>query len=377
MLEEEKRTWAEIKLSSIGYNFDSMRAKLPKDCKFMGVVKADAYGHGAVQIARYLEVIHCDYLGVACIDEAEELRNAGNKLPILILGTTPAEFADRLSKLKVTQTVGSLELAKDYSKAMSKLGKTLKIHLKLETGMGRQGFDVKNGDVSEAVSALALHSLEAEGIYTHFAVSDEPSKDDYTRAQFKTFTESIEKIEGASGVHFAIRHCANSGAMINYPEMYLDMVRPGLALYGLFPNGEINKQDLAPAMELKSRIVAVSEHEAGACISYGCTFTTDKKMRVAVLPIGYADGLHRVLSGKIDVLINGARCKQIGRICMDMCMVDVSDIPEVKIGDIATIFGHDGKDEVISVEEQAEKAGTISYEMICAVSQRVPRVYKQ
>ena len=376
-MDSKKRTWADIKISAIGYNYYSMRAKLPKDCKFMGVVKADAYGHGALQVARYLEIIHCDYLGVACIDEAEELRNAGNKLPILILGTTPAEFADRLIKLNVTQTVGSLELAKEYSEVISKLGETLKIHLKLETGMGRQGFDVKSGDVSEAVSTLALTGLEAEGIYTHFAVSDEPSKEDYTRRQFKAFTDAVEKIESVSGVQFAIKHCANSGAMINYPEMYLDMVRPGLALYGLFPNGEQDKLDLAPAMELKSRIVAVSEHEAGDCISYGCTFTADKKMRIAVLPIGYADGLHRVLSGKIDVLIHGVRCKQIGRICMDMCMVDISDIPDVKIGDIATIFGHDGEDEIISVQEQAKKADTISYELICAVSQRVPRVYKQ
>lgn len=377
MLEENKRTWADVKLSAIEQNYNSMRAKLPKDCKFMGVVKADAYGHGAVEIAGYLEKLHCDYLGVACIDEAQELREAGNKLPILILGTTPAEYVDRLIKLNVTQTIASLEDAKEYAIALSKLGEKLKIHIKLETGMGRQGFDVKSGDVGEVVSALALTELEAEGIYSHFAVSDEPEKEDYTRRQFENFLSTVEKIEKASGVHFAIRHCANSGAMINYPETYLDMVRPGLALYGMFPNGEKDKLHLTPAMELKSRIIAVSEHEAGDCISYGCTFTTDKKMRVAVLPIGYADGLHRILSGKIDVLINGQRCRQIGRICMDMCMADVSDIPDVKPGDIATIFGHDGKDEVISVEEVAEKAGTVSYEMICAVSQRVPRVYKQ
>ena len=377
MLEEEKRTWADVKLSAIGHNYHSMRAKLPRDCKFMGVVKADAYGHGAVQIARYLETIHCDYLGVACLDEAQELRNAGSKLPILILGTTPAEYADRLIKLNVTQTVGTLELAKEYSERISKLGETLKIHIKLETGMGRQGFDVKAGDVSEVISALELPGLEAEGVYTHLAVSDEPEKDDYTRRQFEIFLASIEKIEKVSGKHFSIRHCANSGAMINYPEMYLDMVRPGLALYGMFPNGEKDKMDLVPAMELKSRIFAVSEHETGDCISYGCTFTADKKMRAAILPIGYADGLHRILSGKIDVLIHGKRCRQIGRICMDMCMVDVSDIPDVKPGDIATIFGYDGEQEIISVEELAEKAGTISYEMVCAVSQRVPRVYKQ
>ena len=374
MLEDKKRTWAEVKISAIGWNYDEMRAKLPRGCRFMGMVKADAYGHGAVEIARYLERIHCDYLAVACIDEAEELRKAGNKLPILVLGTTNPEFADRVIKLGVTQTVGSLEAAKEYSSIAGKLGEKMKIHLKLETGMGRLGFNVKNGDVSQAVEALKLPNFEAEGVFTHFAVSDELCKDDYTRKQFKTFLSAVEKIENASNMHFAIKHCANSGAMINYPEMYLDMVRPGLALYGMYPGDEEGGLRLAPAMEIKSRIIAVSEYEAGDKISYGCTFTADKKMKIAVLPIGYADGLHRVLSGKIDVLIHGQRCRQIGRICMDMCMVDVTDLPNVASGDVATIFGHDGE-ETISVNELAEKAGTISYEIVCAVSPRVPRVY--
>ena len=374
MLEDKKRTWAEIKISGIGYNYYSMKAKLPENCKFMGMIKADAYGHGAVPIARYLELVHCDYLAVACIDEAQELRDAGNKLPILVLGTTPIEFTERLVKLGVAQSVGNIDMARGYSEELVKLGAKLKIHLKLETGMGRQGFYVKNGDVSEAVSTLSLPNFEAEGVYTHFAVSDELSKDDYTQKQFMLFTDSIEKIEKEAGIHFEIRHCANSGAMINYPEMYLDMVRPGIALYGMYPGAEKGGLRLAPAMELKSRIIAVSDYEAGDCISYGCTFTADKKMRVAVIPIGYADGLHRVLSNKIDVLIHSKRCRQIGRICMDMCMIDVTDVPEVKVGDIATIFGYDGH-EFISVNELAEKAGTISYEMVCAISQRVPRVY--
>ena len=374
MLEDKKRTWAEIKISGIGYNYYTMKAKLPENCKFMGMIKADAYGHGAVPIARYLELVHCDYLAVACIDEAQELRDAGNKLPILVLGTTPIEFTERLVKLSVAQSVGNVDMARGYSSELGKLGAKLKIHLKLETGMGRQGFYVKNGDVSEAVSTLSLPNFEAEGVYTHFAVSDELSKDDYTQKQFKLFTDAIEKIEKEAGIHFEIRHCANSGAMINYPEMYLDMVRPGIALYGMYPGAEKGGLRLAPAMELKSRVIAVSDYEAGDCISYGCTFTADKKTRVAVIPIGYADGLHRVLSNKIDVLIHSKRCRQIGRICMDMCMIDVTDVPEVKVGDIATIFGYDGH-EFISVNELAEKAGTISYEMVCAISQRVPRVY--
>ncbi|MGI5984920.1 MAG: alanine racemase [Clostridiales bacterium] len=374
MLENTKRTWAEINLSAINCNYRSMREKLPENCKFMGVVKADAYGHGAVPIAGFLEKAYCDYLAVAFIDEAEELRNAGNKLPILILGATPVEFVERLTKLNVTQTVSNLETAREYSEALSKLGEKLKIHIKLETGMGRLGFNVKNGDVNEVVSMLSFPNLEAEGIYTHFSVSDEPSKDEYTHRQFRVFCEAVDKIEKEAGVDFAIRHCVNSGAMVNYPKMYLDMVRPGLALYGMYPGAEKGDISLSPAMELKSRIAAVTEHEAGDCISYGAAFTADKKMRIAVLPIGYADGLHRVLSNKIDVLIHGRRCRQIGRICMDMCMVDVTEVPDAKAGDVATIFGQDGE-ESISVNELAEKAGTISYELVCAVSQRVPRVY--
>lgn len=374
MLEDKKRTWAEINTSSIGNNLRSMREKLPEGCKFMGLVKADAYGHGAIEIARCLEKLKCDYLSVACIAEAEELRNAGIKLPILILGATPAEFTERLVKYDVVQTVGSLENAKDYSKAASELGAKLKIHIKVDTGMGRLGFEVKNGDVSKVLETLKQPNLEAEGIYTHLAVADEPDKEEYTRNQFRLFMDTIEKIEKASGVHFAIRHCANSGAMINYPEMYLDMVRPGLLLYGLYPGAETGGIELEPVMELKSRIVAVTEHEKGDCISYGCTFTAQRKSKIAVLPIGYADGLHRALSGKIDVLIHGQRCPQVGRICMDMCMIDVTDAPAVKVGDVATVFGHDGKSTIL-VNELAEKAGTIPYELVCAVSQRVPRVY--
>lgn len=373
MLEDKKRTWAEISLSNLGRNYRAMKEKLQKNCRFMGMMKADAYGHGAIPVAKYLETINCDYLAVACIDEAEELRDAGIKLPILVLGTTPPEFTARLIKLDVAQSVGSKEMAEGYSAELERLGEKLTIHIKLETGMGRQGFNVKNGDVSEVVSVLSLPRLVAEGVYTHFAVSDEPTKD-YTKNQFKCFTQAIDKIEKEAGHHFEIRHCANSGAMINYPEMYLDMVRPGIALYGMYPGKELGGISLTPVMELKSRIIAVSEYEAGDSISYGCTFTAERKLRVAVIPIGYADGLHRAASGKIDVLVHGKRCRQIGRICMDMCMIDVTELPDVGVGDIATVFGHDGNEE-ISVDELAEKAGTISYEMVCAISQRVPRVY--
>ena len=249
----------------------------------------------------------------------------------------------------------------------------MKIHLKLDTGMGRMGFGVRRGGIDEVLRTLRLSALEAEGVFTHFAVSDEPEGEAFTREQLSAFTELVRQIEAASGHRFAIKHCANSGAVLNYPETYLDMIRPGLILYGLYP-GENEPLELCPVMELKSRVSAVYEHEKGDTISYGRTFTAEKKMRVAVLPIGYADGLSRCLSGKIDVLLHGKRCPQIGRICMDMCMVDVTDLPEVRPGDVATIFGHDGS-AVIPVSELASIAGTISYEIICGISPRVPRVY--
>lgn len=374
MLDQKKRTWAQVSVSAIQYNYGKMRQKLPEGCKFMGMVKANAYGHGAVQVSKMLQRYGCDYLAVACLDEAEEIRSAGVTLPILILGATNPEFAARVADCGAAQTVAGLEYAKELSRALEKAGKTVKIHIKLETGMGRTGFNVKSGEVSDAVSAVKLPGFELEGIFTHFAVSDEPDGEEYTKTQFKCFTEAADKIEKTAGVKFAIKHCANSGAMINYPEMYLDMVRPGIALYGIYPGAREKGLELTPAMELKSRIIDVHEIEAGETVSYGCAFKAEKKMRVAVLPIGYGDGLHRILSDKLEVIIGDKRCRQIGRICMDMCMVDVTDVPNVKAGDIATIFGHD-YDEIIRVTEVAEKAGTISYEIFTGISPRVPRFY--
>ena len=373
MQREKMRTWTEIRAWSLAYNVHSMRQKLPPDCKFMGMVKADAYGHGSVGVSRFLETIGVDYLAVACIDEAEKIRRAGNKLPMLILGVTPPEFTQTLVELDVAQTVGDLATAKEYAQRLAETGDTLKVHIKLETGMGRLGFNVKNGEVMQAAQAALLPNLEAEGIFTHFAVSDEPEKHAYTKRQFELFMAAVQKIEQARGARFKIRHCANSGAMINYPEMYLDMVRPGIALYGIHPGSECGGINLSPVMALKSRISAVSDYEKGDCISYGCRFTAEKKLRVAVLPIGYADGLHRSLSGKIEVLIRGRRCRQLGTICMDMCMVDVTDVPDVKAGDVATLIGEDGGD-AISAKDLAEKAGTIPYEIVCAISERVPRL---
>ncbi len=370
----QKRTWAEIHLDNIAGNVLAMREKLPAGCRFLGVVKADAYGHGAVPVAKKLESIGCEYLAVACIDEAVELREAGVKAPILILGYTPPVYAAELSRYAVTQAVGSLDMARELSANAGNA--PVRVHLKLETGMGRTGFRVLNGqELDEAAEALKLPGLDAEGVFTHFAVSDEFG-DPFTQEQFTRFMSAVTSLEASRGSRFRIRHCANSGAVINYREYCLDMVRPGIATYGLYPAKETGGIPLRPGMSLRSRIVQVTSHEAGDTISYGRRFRAEGPMRVAVVPIGYADGLHRALSGQLEVLIRGRRCRQLGRICMDMCMVDVTQLDDVRPGEIATIFGRDG-DAEISVDELAEKAGTISYELLCAVSPRVPRIYSE
>lgn len=374
MLNEKKRTWAEVKATSLQYNYYKIREYIPEGCKIMGVVKANAYGHGAVTVSKIMERFGCDYLGVATIDEAEELRSAGVKLPILILSHTSDEFLDRVIKADCAQALGSPEAARLYSKRLQKSSQKLKVHIKLETGMGRTGFDAKSGGYKGVLDALAMDCFEAEGVFTHFASADDLEQRDYTLGQFELFNKAVVEIEENSGKKFALKHCANSAAMISYPQTHLDMVRVGISLYGVYPGPDRGTLDLSPAMELHSRIIQIAELEPGDSVSYGRHFTADKKMRVAVLPVGYADGLHRGLSGKIDVIINGTRCRQLGTICMDMCLVDVTELSKPAIGDMAVIFGHD-KHEVITVTELADKIDTISYELLCAVSARVPRVY--
>ncbi len=374
-MDERKRTWAEISLDNIRHNFFEMKSRLLPGQKFLGVVKANAYGHGAVQVSRLLEECGADYLAVACLDEAEQLRDAGISLPILILGCTPAEYTDRLIDLDITQALGTLENAEIMSAIAVRRGKPVRVHLKVDSGMGRVGFTCHGGcdPIEDMLKVVSLPGLDIEGIFTHFAVSDVLG-DKYTDMQFEAFTGIINRLEERSGFKFKIRHCTNSGAMINYPWAYLDMVRPGIALYGCYPAGERGGLSLLPAMSVKTRIAQIKDFLPGNTVSYGRIYTADAPRKIAVVPIGYADGLHRVLSGKIDMLVNGVRVPQVGRICMDMCMLDVTGVPDVRVGDIATFFGHDG-DSFISVDEQAEKSGTISYELLCAMSPRVKRVY--
>lgn len=372
MNDMRKRTWAEIDLSAIEENVNAMRARLPQGCRYLGVIKANAYGHGAVPVAKRLEAMGVEYLAVACLDEVIELRDAGVQAPILILGVTPVEYARELAALNAAQAVGSYAYAEALDTALAGTGKRLRVHLKLETGMGRTGFRAFGDDrLADAVRAMDLEALEPEGVFTHFSVSDAPQPErEFTHEQFARFLAAVERLEAESGRKFAIRHCANSGAMLSFPETHLDMVRPGVAMYGLYPGPDHGGVTLRPAMALYSRVYTVEDHFPGDTISYGRRFTVEKPMRVAVVPIGYADGLHRVLSGRIELYIAGQRCRQIGRICMDMCMVDVTGL-DVKPGDVAEIFGAH-----IPVSELAEKAGTIHYEICCALSPRVPRIYK-
>ena len=372
----QKRTWAEINLDNLRHNYESIRAALPEGCRFLGVVKADAYGHGAPTVARLLQSCGADYLAVSCLDEALELRDGGITMPILILGHTPHEYTGTLISNDITQTVTCLAKALEYSSEAERLGKTLKIHIKLDTGMSRLGFLCSGAHFDEGVQnvidSCRLPGIMPEGVFTHFAVSDDPgevSSEEYTRAQFALFTAVIDAVRERGGISFAIRHCANSGAVVNFPEMALDMVRPGLLLYGYGDNtGRLN---LKPCMRLVTTVSTIKIYEPGTCVSYGRRFVTERRTRMGVLGIGYADGLPRLISNKCSFAAAGGYAPQRGSICMDMCMVDLTDLPEVDVGSEVEVFGEHNDINLLS-----DAACTIPYELLCAVSKRVPRVYK-
>lgn len=367
------RTWAEVNLGNLEHNYRALRSCLETGCRFLGVVKANAYGHGAVPVAKRLEELGVEYLAVACLEEAGELRNAGIGAPILILGATPPELAAEVVDLNVTQAVFTPELAKALSEAAGAAGKRAKVHLKVDTGMSRLGVLAHDPQAAarELAALFEYPHLEPEGIFTHFANAD--GDEDYTMLQFTRFLDTLAELKDGFGRELEIRHCAASAAMLKYPCMHLDMVRPGIVLYGHYPDPSCEGLDgpgLRPVMSLYSRVAAVRDFPENTPVSYGCTASFGGAGRTAVLPIGYADGLHRVLSNESGVWLDG-ECRQImGRVCMDMCMVGLSPSAEVRPGDVAEIFG-----EHLPVERHAEVAGTISYELLCAVSPRVPRLY--
>ena len=368
-----ERIWADVSLSAIVDNYRAVRERLTPGCRVMASVKADAYGHGAVPVARALAADGVDWLAVSHISEAAELREAGITLPILLLAYTPPAEAARLAALGAVQSVSDGDYAAALNAAAAAAGVTVEVHIKLDTGMGRIGF-VCYGDapIDEIAAACALPHLKPTGVFTHFALADvaTPEADAFTRTQFARFTEALNRLE-ARGVTFALRHCCNSAAALRFPEMHLDMVRPGIVLYGCPPDeGLPLPVTLTPAMALRSVIAQIKTVPAGTPISYGGTAVTARESRLATVPIGYADGLLRACSGRIAMAVRGERAPLLGRVCMDQCVLDVTDIPEAAVGDTVTVFG-----EAPTAGELAARVDTISYEIVCRVGKRVPRIY--
>ena len=367
------RTWAEIDLDALVHNFDIIK-KEATGAKLMAVVKADAYGHSVRIVAPILEQHGADAFAVSNIEEAITLRGCGITRPILILGYTPVSMAAQLYLNDISQCVYSPEYAAALSKRACADGVKVKVHIKLDTGMSRLGFDCRDEKLSgieEAVTAARLKGFVFEGIFTHFAVSDrtETSEDGFTDKQYSRFCTAAERFEKA-GLRPKYRHCCNSAAFCLDSDKHFDMCRPGIILYGLTPSSDLKlKENFVPVMTVKSVVSMVKTIKKGDTVSYGRTFTAEKEMKIATVTAGYADGYPRLLSNKGYVLINGKRANIIGRVCMDQMSVDVSDIEDVKQGDEVILFG-----KTLPVEELANMCGTINYEIICGISPRVPRI---
>ena len=376
---------AEIDLKAIAHNIKELRRITHPDARLMGVVKADGYGHGAIEVARCALQNGAEMLGVARIEEGIHIRAAGIEVPILIFGyTLPGRTADLL-EYDLTQTVYTTASAQVLSQAAFSLNKKIKIHLKVDTGMGRLGLLPQNFQrdnsvaintdaIEETLAIAGLDGLELEGIFTHFATADSADKT-YAEAQLDLFMRFLSRLRKA-GLEAPIRHAANSAACIDMPQSHLDMVRPGIASYGLYPSDTVDKKNvsLKPAMSLKACIIHLKKVPAGFMVSYGNTYETRRATTIATIPIGYADGLNRLLSSGGQMLVHGQRAPIIGRVCMDLTMLDVGHIDGVQMGDEVVIFGQQGSD-AITVDEIASSLNTINYEIVSTITARVPRIY--
>ncbi len=362
-------TWAEINLAAIRHNLTEIRRHIQPTAKLCAVVKANAYGHGALEVSKIAEEIGADFLAVATVEEGLQLRRAGFTLPILILGLIPYDAAEIVVENKITAAVSDFELAEKISAAAVKFDTQAKIHLKIETGMGRIGI-FPNDAVALAEKISKLPNIEIEGIFSHFADADSIDKT-FTFQQLEIFKNTCEKIS-ARGIKIKIRHIAESAAILEIPAAHLDMVRSGIITYGLYPSNEVKHTiELQPAMKLVAKVAYVKEISAGTSIGYGREFIAKKTAKIATLPLGYADGYIRAYKG-FHVEIRGNFAPVAGRVCMDQFMVDVSEIPNVKIGDEVILFGS----EKISADDAARHLKTINYEVTCLVSERVPRIFK-
>ena len=365
--------WAEIDLDAIKYNIDSIKRRVDTK-ELIAVVKADAYGHGALDVSKTLVENGATKLAVAVITEAMELRHGNINTPIMILGYTPLEFAADLINYDIEQTIFDLEYAKKLSEIALILGKKAKVHVALDTGMGRIGFLINDNSLNEILKISSLKGLEVVGIFTHFATADESDKN-YSNKQYKKFTDFNEKLI-SKGVNIPLKHVSNSGAIIDMPNTYLDGVRAGIVLYGYYPSEDVLKQnlDLKKAISIKTQVAHVKILDKNEYVSYGRKFKTERKSIIATLPIGYADGYSRALTGKAKVIINGKFAPVVGTICMDQCMIDVTDIGDVHVGDEIIVLGKD-KDLKFDADDMAKAMGTINYEVLCMIKQRIPRVY--
>ncbi|NFI95448.1 alanine racemase [Clostridium botulinum] len=365
--------WAEIDLDAIAYNMRNIK-KLAQNKDVIAVVKADCYGHGALDVVPTLLENGASRLAVAVLTEAIELRNNNVTAPIMILGYTPEYLFEEVVNYDIEQTVYDLEYAKKLSHLAIKFNKKAKVHIAIDTGMGRIGFIPNEKAIKDIKKIYNLKGLDVIGIFTHFSTSDETDKE-YTNEQFNKFTSFIDMLSKV-GVKIPIKHISNSGAIIDMPKTYLDSVRAGIILYGYYPSDEINKDNikLKPALTLKASLTRVQELDINSYIGYGKTFKTERKSIIATLPIGYADGYSRLLAPGAKVIINGKFAPIIGRICMDQCMIDVTDIDDIHVGDEVIILGEDGNLK-LTANDLAKSMGTINYEILCMLKYRIPRVY--
>ena len=368
------RTWAEIDLDAIAFNLKEIRRATKDDAKIMCVVKADAYGHGFFEIAKTLQKNGADAFAVATFEEAKLLRDRGFTELILVLGRVDESLATQMVTYDISATVFDTAYAETMSKVASALGKKAKFHIKLDTGMSRIGFGCTEEDAETIAHICSLPNVEAEGIFSHFACADESDRA-ATDQQYHLFSHMLEML-AEKGISFPYRHICNSAGIMEYPEYHQTMVRPGIILYGCYPSDEVNKAHLSlkPAMTVKARITRIDTKPQGTAVSYGATYHTSNETKIATVSIGYADGYFRSLSGKAYMTVHGVKAPVVGRICMDQCMIDVSAVNTIHVGDEAIVFGNGG-DSSETVTTLATQAGTINYELLCAVGNRTPRIY--
>ncbi|MBO5246610.1 MAG: alanine racemase [Eubacterium sp.] len=369
------RVHADIDLNAMLHNMDEMHRLIHSDTKIMAVIKTDGYGHGATMIAKELEAVPYVYgYAVAAEEEGLALRATGIKKPILILGYTFEEQYEALLQAKITPAIFSLESAQRLSEVAQRLDITTPVHIKLDTGMGRVGFLVSEESADLIAHISKLPNIMIEGLFTHFARADETDKTSALE-QLKCFMDMVQMLEKRN-VHIPLKHCSNSAGILDLPQANLDIVRAGITLYGMCPSDEVHveRMEMQPVLSLKSRVVHVKTLPKGYGISYGATYVTDDERRIATIPVGYGDGYARSLSNCGEVLIHGKRAPILGRVCMDQFMVDVTDIPDVKVSDTVTLIGTDGA-ECITLEELGEKSGRFNYEFACDIGKRIPRVF--